>query len=102
MAQFDLFQNPRSRAYPFLLDVQADLLRDLASRVVAPLAPVSKLRGKPLARLNPIVSIAGRDHAVLFQELAAIPTKALGSTVGNLRGRRDDLIAALDLLFTGV
>ena len=102
MAQFDLFENPRSRAYPFLLDVQTDLLRDMASRVVAPLVPVSKLRGKPLARLNPIISIAGRDHAVLFQELAAIPTKALGSAVASLRDRRDEMIAALDLLFTGV
>jgi toxin CcdB len=102
MAQFDLFENPRSKTYPFLLDVQADLLRDLASRVVVPLAPLGKLRGKPLARLNPLVSIAGRDHAVLFQELAAVPTKALRSPVGNLRSRRDELVAALDLLFTGV
>jgi len=102
MAQFDLFENLRSKTYPFLLDVQTDLLRDLASRVVVPLAPVSKLRGKPLRLLNPIVSIAGRDHAVMFQELAAIPTKALGATVGSLQGRRDELIAALDLLFTGV
>ncbi|MCC6766110.1 MAG: CcdB family protein [Deltaproteobacteria bacterium] len=102
MAQFDLFGNPRSKTYPFVLDVQSDLLRNLASRVVAPLAPLGKLRGKPLTRLNPLVSIAGREHAVLFQELAAIPAKALRSPVGNLRNRRDELVAALDLLFTGV
>ncbi len=102
MAQFDLFANPRSKTYPYLLDVQADLLRDLASRVVVPLAPLSKLRGKPLARLNPLVSIAGRDHAALFQELAAIPRKMLRSPVGNLQSRRAELVAALDLLFTGV
>lgn len=102
MAQFDLSRNPRSKTYPFLLDVQADLLRDLASRVVVPLAPLPKLRGKPLARLNPVVSIAGREYAVLFQELAAIPAKALGETVGNLRSRRAELIAALDLLLTGI
>ena len=102
MAQFDLFENPRSKTYPFLLDVQADLLRSLASRVVVPLAPVTRLRGKPLTRLNPLVSIAGRQYAAMFQELAAIPTKALRAPVGDLRSRRPELIAALDLLFTGV
>lgn len=101
MAQFDLSRNPRGKTYPFLLDIQADLLRDLASRVVVPLAPVRKLRGRPIVRLNPVVSIAGRDYAVLFQELAAIPAKALGEPIGNLRSRRTELIAALDLLLTG-
>jgi hypothetical protein len=34
--------------------------------------------------------------------MAAIPAQALGQRAGNLRDRRDDLIGALDLLFTGV
>jgi hypothetical protein len=39
MPQFDLFRHARSKRYPFLLDIQADLLRDLATRVVVPLTP---------------------------------------------------------------
>lgn len=102
MAQFDLFRHPRDKRYPFLLDLQTDLLRDLATRVVAPLTSVKRLRGKPIGRLNPIVEIEGTPYAVLFQEVAAIPVKAIGVASGNLRGRRAELIAALDLLFTGV
>ena len=102
MGQFDLFRHLRSRRYPFLLDLQADLLRDLATRVVAPLTPVKRLGGKPISRLNPVVAIDGAQYAILFQELAAVPVTAIGETVGSLRNRRDDLIAALDLLFTGV
>jgi toxin CcdB len=102
MPQFDVFGNPRSKAYPFLLDVQADLLSELATRVVVPLTPAAKLRRKPLTRLNPIVSIRGADHVALFQELAAIPEKALGEAVANVAARRTELVAALDLLFTGV
>jgi toxin CcdB len=85
-----------------LLDLQADLLRDLATHVVAPLTAVKRLRGKPIGRLNPIVEVEGTQYAVLFQELAALPVTALGATAGNLRTRRADLIAALELLFTGI
>jgi toxin CcdB len=102
MAQFDLFRHPSDKRYPFLLDLQADLLRDLATRVVAPLTPVRRLRGKPIGRLNPVVEIEGTEYAVLFQDVAALPVNALGATAGNLRARRDELISALDLLFTGV
>jgi toxin CcdB len=102
MAQFDLFRHPRNKRYPFLLDLQADLLRDLATRVVAPLTAVKRLNGKPISRLNPIVEVDGRQYAVLFQEVAALPAAALGPAAGSLRSRRDELIAALDLLFTGM
>lgn len=102
MAQFDLFRNPRSRVYPLLLDVQADLLRDLATHVVVPLTPLRRLRGKPLTRLNPIVPITGEDYAILFPELAALPVRAFGDFVASLQSRRSEIIAALDLLFTGI
>ena len=102
MAQFDLFRHARNTRYPFLLDVQADLLRDLATRVVAPLTAVKRLRGSPISRLNPIVEVEGAGYAVLFQEMAAVPVSALGASAGHLRARRAELIAALDLLFTGI
>jgi toxin CcdB len=102
MAQFDLFRHARNKRYPFLLDIQADLLRDLATRVVAPLTPVKRLGRKPISRLNPVVAVDGAEYAILFQELAALPVTAIGDTVGSLRSRRDELIAALDLLFTGI
>lgn len=102
MAQFDLFRNPKNKRYPLLLDLQADLLRDLATRVVAPLTAVKQLKGKPISRLNPVVEVEGTQYAVLFQEMAALPVAALGTVAGNVHSRRDDLIAALDLLFTGI
>ncbi|HSD09602.1 MAG TPA: CcdB family protein [Candidatus Binatia bacterium] len=102
MAQFDLLRHSRSKRYPFLLDVQADLLRDLATRIVAPLTSVKRLGGNPIGRLNPVVTVEGAEYAILFQELAALPKAAVGEPMASLRGRRDELIAALDLLFTGI
>lgn len=102
MAQFDIFRHLRDKRYPFLLDLQADLLRDLATRVVAPLTAVKRLQDRPISRLNPVVEVEGNQYAVLFQELAAVPVSALGVVAGNLQARRGDMIAALDLLFTGI
>lgn len=102
MAQFDVFKNPRGRMFPLLVDVQADMLSELATRVVVPMAPLKRWPSKPIGRLNPTARIRGVEYVMVFQELAAIPRKALGSPAGSLRSRRDDLIAALDLLFTGI
>lgn len=102
MAQFDVFRHAKSRRYPYLLDLQADLLRDLATRVVAPLIPLARLRGKPISRLNPVVAVAGEQHVIVFQELAALPAAELRDVVASLHAQRSELIAAIDLLFTGI
>ncbi len=102
MAQFDLHRNPKGGAYPLLVDVQADLLANLATRVVVPLTSVKRHGARPITRLNPVVRIGTVDYVVVFQELAAVPTSALGDVVGSLASRRADLVAAIDLLFTGI
>ena len=102
MAQFDLHRHTRSKRYPYLIDLQSDLLRDLATRIVAPLMPVARLRGTPVSRLNPVTVIEGVEHVILFQELAAFPAGELGDVVGTLQIRRSELVGALDLLFTGI
>jgi toxin CcdB len=102
MAQFDLHKNPKGGAYPLLLDIQSEMLERLSTRVVAPLMTLKRYGARPITRLNPIVKIKGADHVIVFQELAAIPASALGEPVASLVSRRADLIAALDLLFTGI
>jgi hypothetical protein len=39
---------------------------------------------------------------LVFQEFAEIPRSQIGQPVGSLTSRRDELIAALDPLFTGI
>jgi toxin CcdB len=101
MAQFDVYRNPRRGAYPLLVDLQAEVVARLATRAVAPLISTKRYAARPITRLNPIVSVAGADYVVMVQELAAIPRTALGPLVASLAVRRADLLAALDLLFTG-
>jgi len=102
MARFDVYRNPRGGVFPLLLDVQADLLRRLASRVVVPMATLKQLGAKPITNLNPTARIRGVEYVLVFQELAAIPATALGDPVASLAERRSELVAAIDLLFTGI
>ena len=66
------------------------------------MARAKKYETKPLTVLNPIAAIRHVEYVLVFQELAAIPTAMLGKPVGSLFSRREELIAALDLLFSGI
>jgi toxin CcdB len=102
MSQFDLYKNARGGSYPYLLDVQADLLARLATRAVVPLMTMKRYGAKPISRLNPTVRIANVEHILLVQELAAIPALELREKVTSLASRRTEIIDALDLLFMGL
>jgi toxin CcdB len=105
MAQFDVYRNPNpaTRAHsPYLLDVQAELLSALTTRVVVPLCKPEVLSGKPAERLNPQFELEGRKVLMLTPQLAGVSGKALGERVANLADERPAIIAALDLVFTGI
>ena len=63
MSQFDVYRNdnPNSQAqYPYLLDVQSDLLSQLQTTVVIPLMAIADGKVIALTRLNPVMSIGRR------------------------------------------
>ena len=103
MHQFDFHANPfrRSRErQPFLVILQSDLIsRNLDTVVVAPLEAAGS--GKFADRLNPAVTIDKKPFVLIAQELATVRKSVLGSPLGSLGHERDQLIAALDLLFIG-
>lgn len=104
MAQFDVYRNPNpntNRVVPYLLDVQTDLLDRLATHVVVPLVMATEL-GKPAEHLNPQFEIEGRIVVLSTAEIAGIPKQSLGDLVLSLPRKRDEIITALDFLFTGI
>ncbi len=58
MARFDVYSRRGSDSDGYLIDVQADLLQDLSTRVVAPLLPPA-IAPKPARNLNPVFKIDG-------------------------------------------
>lgn len=101
MTQFDVHKDRNAKVYPLLLDVQADLLTHLDTRVVVPLALKRTYRIKPMRILNPTVVIRNVEYIAVVQELAAIATSELGDVVGSVAAQRAEMIAALDFLLTG-
>ena len=105
MAQFTVYANPNrsTRAtYPYLLDIQSDLLDDLRTTVVIPLSPL-RLAGKAaISRLCPVLDINGESYVALTQQLAGVDRKILGKAICDLGRYRSDIIAALDFIVSGI
>lgn len=56
MARFSVYQNPGNEGY--LIDVQADLMAHLNTRLVVPLVPLGNAP-KPAKTLNPLFTLEG-------------------------------------------
>lgn len=103
MAQFDVYENrnPDSKqAIPYLLDVQADLLSHLGTRVVVPLVSATIL-DQAINHLNPQFVIDKKQVVMSTAEMAGISMHILGEKVISLKDRRDEIITALDFLIMG-
>ncbi len=105
MVQFTVYENP-SRAsrktFPFLLDIQADLLSDLRTTVVIPLCPAAAISDDIITKLCPVVEIRSKRFIVLTQQIAGVDRKILGKAVADLSRYRPEIIAALDFVLSGI
>ncbi len=97
MARFTIYSNP---GVGYLMDVQADMLSHLNTRMVVPLLPLSEAP-KPAKTLNPQFVIAGSPYSMVTQYMAAVPSNTLKDAVLNAQDRHDEIVTALDLLLQG-
>lgn len=98
MAKFDVWRLRGNGA--LVLEVQADLLDRLNTRLMVPLIPVED--APPLmARLNPVFQVEGQRVAMVTQFAATVPVRELGERVASLLEEQDVIGAALDMLVSG-
>ncbi|MFA7668887.1 MAG: CcdB family protein [Burkholderiaceae bacterium] len=98
MSRYDVYPNPSGPGY--LLDVQADILRQMSTRAAVPLLPLNQAP-KPAKTLNPVFDIAGEPHVMVTQYLASVPERELQTPTCSLQHQHDDIVAAVDFLFHG-
>lgn len=98
MAKFDVYRMVHRDGY--LLDCQADLLSEFATRFVAPLLPIAEAPS-PVRRLNPIFEIEGGRYVMVPQLATSVPLSELQTRITSLA--QHDLIVgnALDMLISG-
>jgi len=103
--RFDVVRNPGkrdARTVPYLLVLQSELLDAIDTRVVAPLVRPLALASKKLTRVNPEFEIDGEVVIMLTQQIASVPIHVLSKRVANLGQEHTRIVAALDLLFSGI
>lgn len=103
MIQYDICRNKNvaSRKFaPYAVVLQADLLRDFTTVVVAPL--MAESNATKISRLNPVIKIDGKTYRASMAELAGVLRNQLGEVVANVADQHREFVGAIDLLFTGI
>ena len=103
--RFDVFRNPSSasaRTIPYLLVVQSDLLSDMETCAVLPLAKAQAARASAGEILNPMYEIENASVVQLTQLIGTVPVRALRKHVVNIEEHRGAIVRALDFLFEGI
>ena len=102
MRQFDVFRNPSKNSAkhaPLVLVLQSSLTITETTVIVAPLVLPDRLPAT--SKLFPHLKVGARHLVLSTSELSAIGRHHLRHRSGNLERHRDDIIAALDMLFLG-
>ncbi len=103
--QFDVFENPSPRmrdVYPYVVDVQSDLLSSLATRMVVPLA-VTGLAATDLPRqLCPVMKVKAQSLMLVPFEAAPLDKRLFKKKMASLHDRSHDIIAAMDAVLSGI
>lgn len=103
--QFDVYENPSPRmryVYPYVIDIQSNLLSALATRMVVPLA-VTGLAAKDLPNgLCPIITVKGKALMLVPFEAAPLDKRLLKTEITSVLERAHAIVAAIDCVMSGV
>ncbi len=105
MPQFTVYRNKNAQTrarFPFLLDIQSDLLDPLATRVVVPLSAASSTRARSMQTVTPTISVEGKAYLMVTPQLSGVAASELGSNAADASADRDKIVAALGFLLAGV
>lgn len=105
MAQFDVYTNPSSKSrnvYPYIIDIQNDLISDIATRIVIPLGKLNHFNNNKMNGLTPLITYENEKFILLTPQITSMPENLFKKPVGTLESMRDEIIAAIDFAITGI
>lgn len=105
MSQFDVYRNTGKNrlVIPYVVVVQSPYFAAAHRRVVVPLVSwdeLSKMAALPASAINPVFTVEGVKVVFNPLEIVSIPNGSLGVKVDSLADNSDEMIAALDELFS--
>lgn len=99
MARFDVYA--LNGVGPLVVDIQADILSRLDSRVVVPLLPAEQAGSQAMSRLVPPIKLNGIEYRLMTPELSGIPAAYLKSSIGTVADQHHVIVDAVDFLLQG-
>lgn len=104
MSQFAVYANADAaskRWIPYLLDVQSDLIETAGSRVVVPLIANDRAGGA-IGHLMPCFLVGDKRVVMDTAQIMGVPVRMLGKQVADLSQERYAILAAIDMLISGI
>ena len=104
MAQFDILKNlnKASKAdVPYIMDIQSNSVSIIGTRIVVPLRYTKNNLDKLISKIHVSIEVDNKEYIAFISEMAAILSGLIGSAIANGNSKRTEIIAAIDLLFTG-
>lgn len=100
--QYFIYRNgSNNKRYPYLIDVQSDLVDVLSTRIVIPLVHASYAQAKLPERICPVVNVEGENFIVMTHEMASVEADILREEVGSALLWREEIKGAMDFIFDG-
>lgn len=105
MKQFAVYKNKsrNKQAYPYFIDVQAEMLAHLNTRLVMPLTQKADSNSQ-VKVLTPVITIEQVDYVVLATMITTTDVKNMKdeNAVMDASHIRDQLVAAIDMMILGI
>ena len=103
MPRFDVYANPITEdrgEFPYVLDIQSDLLYRFAQRVCVPLARPGVIPGLT-DRFNPAVAVQGEALRLHPLGIAVFHVRELRQSIAGAQAQALEIDTALDMLLRG-
>jgi toxin CcdB len=104
MAQYFAYENPNKQSrkvFPYILDIQSNLLEDLGTVTVLPLTKTHAIN-KNFTKLTPLVEVNGIEHLAMTQQIVGIDRSLLGKPIDDLSMYRFAIVDAVDFIISGI
>jgi toxin CcdB len=104
MTQYFAYENQNKdsrKLFPFLLDIQSNLLDDLETTIVIPLTKAQTVN-KKFTKLTPIVEVQGVKYLAMTQQIVGLDRNLLGKSVDDLSMYRFAVVDAIDFIISGI
>ena len=103
MRQFDICRlkpaQPGGSGPALIVILQSDLLSELHTRMVAPLAREREF--PPVGKLRPLITHRGRRYRIVMDQMNVVDVRNVGEVVGSASSADYEIGRAIDGVFMG-